>query len=159
MSTFKFTVAGRPVGKYEPRVPLISFGKDHWSTFAYLETVCVDHRGEPDKNRMRTDPKRHPGLVGSRIPNMTNTDTLGERYPTRLRWNERLGHCDHLEDHDDWDCVDDLEAIGLLEWKGTGINPVFKITPLGAEIAGQLRRHKALGKNFCEFTPRMPVDA
>lgn len=156
MARFMLSIATTTRVSLQPRVPLVSFGKDHWSTFAYVETRCVDHKGVLDNNHMRTDQERHPALVGPRIPNM---DGLGKRYPTRLRWNERLGRCDHLENHDDWDCVDDLEAVGLLEWKGTGINPMFKLTPLGAEIAGQLRRHKAMGKNFCEFTPRMPVEA
>lgn len=64
------------------------FGKDHWSTFAYIETRCVDHKGVPDRNHMRTDRDRHPALAG----NMALT--IQKKYPTLARGCE-------IPDHDD----------------------------------------------------------
>lgn len=128
-----------------PRPIAISlFGKDHWSTFGYVECRCVDHKGVPDKNHMRTDVDRHPGLIGPQIA------MLGEqkqKYPTRLRGGIELSN------HDDWDCVDDLEAAGLLETHGTGIQPWWKLTKLGRKIAAELRGHKAKGGSFGTFVP------
>jgi hypothetical protein len=55
--------------------------------------------------------------------------------------------------HDDIDCLDDLEEAGLLESIGTLINPCYKLTDKGFELAGQLRKHKSTGGNFSGFIP------
>lgn len=123
----------------ETHVPIEKFGKDHWSTFAYAETVCVDHRGVPDRRRMRCDTDRHPGLAPYPSPE------ISQKYPTRLKGGELLA------DHDDWDCIDDCEVAGLLEQLGSGIHPFWRLTDKGKEVAGQLRAHKADGKGFATF--------
>lgn len=119
-------------------VPVETFGKDHWSTFAYIETRCVDHGGEPDRDHMRTDPKLNPGLAG-------RGSLTGEKHPTRLKDGGTLA------DHDDWSCAEDLEAAGLLEWKGTGMFPIFRLSDKGKAIAARLRAHKSAGGNFADF--------
>ena len=68
-------------------IPMSKWGKDHWSTFAYLETLAVDGgKGGwaiPEKARMRTNKKRHPHLLGS---TGFSSDALnGSKYPTRLK--------------------------------------------------------------------------
>lgn len=128
-------------------VSIKNFGKDHWSTFAYIETRCMDYKGVPDREHMRTDPDRHPGLVGFRVAQAY--EGMHKKYPTRLKGGYELF------DHDDWDCVDDLEAAGLLEINGTGINPVYKLTDEGHEIIKQLRKFKSEGGNFADFVPKL----
>src|SRR5271154_4036156 len=89
----------------QPLATLENFGRDHWTTFLYIETCCVDHGGMPNKVRMRCDRRRHPWFV-----HMNPADGMREGgYPTRLRDGAEL------HDHDDWDCIDDLIAEGLLE--------------------------------------------
>lgn len=66
-----------------------------------------------------------------------------------------LGKDGELADHDDWDCVDDMELVGLLENIGTGTNPVFKLTALGRLVATQLRQHKMDKGTFRTFVPRI----
>jgi len=109
-------------------VPMALWGKDHWSTLAYLETRVVDQAGKPDLRHLRCDPRRHPGLGNGQD---------GGAYPTRLNDGTTREH------HDDWDCIDDMVAEGLVVWEGTGVNPVFRLTDLGWQVAGQLRRHTA----------------
>jgi hypothetical protein len=117
-------------------IPMSEWGKDHWSTLAYIETRIVDFKGVPDKRHMRCDNRLHPAFAH------LETD---KEYPTRLRGGvERHGH-------DDWSCIDDAIAEGLLEWHGTGVHPLFALTPKGLTVAGALRRHKASGGNFGEF--------
>ena len=89
------------------------FGKDHWSTFAYAETCCVDNQGFMELSRLRVNDSRHP--VGSGM-------VLG-----RSAWKPEYGTL--IKDgsipdptHDDFDCLDDLEEAGLLI-TGTLINP------------------------------------
>ena len=125
-------------------IPISKFGKDHWSTFAYIETRIVDYRGEPDKNHMRCDKDRHPAHV-----HMGTTDD--KKYPTRLKGGTEL------YDHDDWDCLDDLVEASLLaeppEW-GTGLYPVYELTQTGVQVAAQLRDHRANKGNYANFEPK-----
>ena len=103
------------------------FGRDHWSTLLYIETVCTDHRGNPDFRRMRCDPDRHAHLCGVYVPSR-------EKYPTRLADGSLLN------DHDDWDCADDLEAAGFIRIEGSGVHPVFKMTDVGNVRVMELRK-------------------
>lgn len=92
-----------------PPVDPARFGKDHWSTFAYIETRTVDHKGTIEHDHMRCDADRHPflALVGRRA--LVSTVALaGRKYPTFAKGGE-------IEDHDDYDCLDDLRAAGLLD--------------------------------------------
>lgn len=140
-------------------VPIELWGKDHWSTLAYLETRCVDHGGIIHLPQMRCDNARHPMLAHVR--------NLGpSKCPTRLADGV------DLENHDDWDCVFDMIEVGLLKMTGIPRNilviippgkrgpispslqspkPVVKLTDYGLEVSGKLRAHKAKGGNFAGF--------
>jgi hypothetical protein len=120
-------------------IPMEEFGKDHWATLAYLETRCVDHGGVLDNRHMRCDSSRHPQFAHSNITT---------KYPTRTKAGE-------VKNHDDWDCLDDCELLGLIENNGTNLHRVYRFTPLGHMIAGQLRQHKADGGNFHSFSPKI----
>lgn len=120
-------------------VPMSKWAKDHWSAFAYLETRVVDKRGIPDIEHMRCDRARHPGLA--------HRGSYGKIVGTKLKGGAIR------KDHDDWDCIDDIEAAGLIKIGGTGINPVWKLTKAGNEMAGRLRAHKGDGGRFAEFEP------
>ena len=123
-------------------VSIERFGKDHWSTFAYIATCVTGNGGVPHRDRMRTDQDRHPGLVGPRM----FISMLGNmKYPTRLAEGEEL------PDHDDWDCCEDLEEAGLLVSEGAGIEPVYGLTDLGWEVLKHLTAHKNSGGSFGTF--------
>ena len=162
-----------------PEIEMARWGKDHWTTFAYIETRAVECLAV-DADRMRTHPrlhlrcfqmKRHGGSFGD-----------GSRYPTRLKNGESVAP------HDDWSCVEDMIAEGLLETAphhsdGTGKKPkvnsrmdfgqrcalcdpltgrcdaTYKLTPKGFAVAHQLREHKASGGNFADFMPTLEIEA
>jgi hypothetical protein len=90
------------------RVPVGEFGKDHWSTFAYVETRTVDYDGQLSHDQMRCNPNRHPMLHAAKRRGMLFDRGVDKEYPTRL-----LGGIERY-DHDDYDCLDDLVAAGLL---------------------------------------------
>lgn len=121
-------------------VEIERFGKDHWSALAYVECCAVDNEGRSDNRRMRCDYTRHPGLFAAEY------FPADRKYPTILKGGEEL------PDHDDWDCLDDLEAAGFIEQHGTGLNLVVRFTDLGYEVVHALREHKAQGNNFAEFS-------
>jgi hypothetical protein len=125
-----------------PSVPVDRWGHDHWATFAFLECRAVDNGGVIDIDRMRCDIRVHPGLA-----NRSNRAYPNSHYPTLLK------HGAKLEKHDDWSCFEDLIAMGLCIWEGTGIHPVVKFTDKGCKLAGILRAHKSAGGQFKNFDP------
>lgn len=124
-------------------IPMSKWGKDHWSTLLYLETLAVDNSGlaKPDNRRMRTNEVRHPYLVGVGMM----VDSMGaSKYPTILKEGEAKGH-------DDWDCVDDAIEEELVEDVGTGLNRAYKFTKKGKKAMARLREFKQEGGNFKDF--------
>lgn len=120
-------------------IPMSKWGKDHWSTFLYLETRIVDHRGIPNRRHIQANKNRHPLLV--------SIGGDGSAFGIRLANGVTLAG----PDYDEWDCIDDMVEVGLLENEGTGMNPVFRLTELGEKVAGQLRAHKARQLSYNTF--------
>lgn len=124
--------------------PIGLWGKDHWSTYGYIGYIIVHARGIPQKERMRTDPDLHPGLLGA----TQARDNFGsKKYPTRLKGGIEV------EDHDDWSCVEDAVALGLIEWNGTGMHPMFAFTPAGWKLHEKLEKYVASQKPMMQFDP------
>lgn len=126
-------------------IPMELWSKDHWSTFAYIETRVVDHNGVPNRDHLRCNPKIHPGLG-----NGSNQIDRKPR-PTMLKDGTQI------HPHDDWSCIDDMVSAGYIEWNGTGMNPVFALTEKGWWCASALRQHMADGGQCAEF--ELPVRA
>ncbi len=119
------------------------FGKDHWSLLAYIECRCVDDRGALDKRHLRCNP------TGPHRIHAVNARLIGAQWePT---WGTRIKG-GQLDQHDDWCCLDDLEAAGYVEVVSTA-NGVVKLTKGGVAMAALLRAHKAAGGQFATFNP------
>lgn len=128
--------------KYEPSalsdyIPMSEWGKDHWSTLAYLETRAVDHSGLIDNRHMRCNPRLHRIFAHS-------GSFSGKEYPTRLKRSE-------LENHDDWSCVEDMVSAGLIEAWFSESRGKIKFTDYGQSVANLLRVHKMNGGSFSTF--------
>lgn len=126
---------------YAEGVPVSCWGKDHWSTLAFVAHWCAEHGAagfdiSQKRQQMRCDPKRH--LAQSHI-------AWKEDCPTILRQGLRL------PEHDDWDCLDDAEEAGLILLCGTGAFPVVFMTDTGLELAARLVAHKTRGGSFGDF--------
>ena len=151
-----------------PRISLSRWGRDHWSTLAYLETRAVDQGGVIKNAHMRTSVKRHP-LFAARGGLGSPTDS--GKYPTSYRDGE-------MPEHDDWDCLNDMVEAGLLSVKPANpelweipvgsrgpikyrrsiptkeLKVTVKLTELGQRVAGELRAYKQeKGSRFAEFVP------
>lgn len=125
-------------------IPMEKWGRDHWSTLAYLETRCVDYDGKVKNENLRCDSDLHPNFAHSLSMG------FGDRkYPTRLVDGTKV------ENHDDWSCIEDFIDAKLVIWKGTGLFPIFELTDLGWEIAGQIRRHLSKDHSFASFKPQV----
>jgi hypothetical protein len=104
-----------------------------------VDRQAVPGVGKIERSRMRVDIDRHP-LLSHPVRHCME----GCKYPTRLKDSVEL------EDHDDWDCLDDLEAAGLLEIRSL-VNGCVKLTDRGKDVAGKLRSHLAGGGRLAGF--------
>ena len=138
------------------RIGIEAFGKDHWALLGYVETLCVDGAlgvGTLDNRRVRCNPARHPLKVGPYSPG-----GWSPRSGTRLQgFADRCDPQLQLGEHDDWDCLDDLEAAGLVSTVNLA-NGWIKMTAAGIGRAAQIRAHKAGGGNFASFSVRDAIE-
>lgn len=140
-------------------VPVNLFGKDHWSTFAYVETVMVDKKCF----KVQADPRMRSGRRNFRVM-IDQSDGVpegihpfgytrifgtaeGHKYPTRLNDGSEI------EKHDDWDCLQDCAAAGFFTVQEIEPGVELHLSDLGHKVANQLREHKRKGGNFHGFVP------
>lgn len=132
-------------------IPMEDWGKDHWSTLAYIETREVDYKGLLDNKHMRCNPRLHRTFADKQ---MLASEILTKEYPTHLKNKEEV------HKHDDWSCIEDMMAEGLVELYWTTKYPTesfgsdvakIKLTENGLVVAAKLRAYKAKGGNFAAF--------
>ena len=117
-------------------IPTESWGKDHWSTLAYLEEIMVDGpcvvRLDP---HMRQKQDRHV-IFGptARDVDRLRSKVMGDGY------GSRLADGTVVPDHDDWDCVSDAMHAGFVVITGTAEQGTegLNITPEAIATAKQL---------------------
>jgi hypothetical protein len=122
--------------KQQGYVPMNKWGKDHWSMLGYLGTLAPD--GEDIfPPRIRQKRSRH----------------WKPEYGTRLHgyFDDKNNPALLLTDHDDWDCLHDMEAEGLVV-RPSGASTTFGFTPKGHEFVSALNRHKSEGGHFYNFS-------
>ncbi len=139
------------------------FGKDHWSLLAYIETLCVDSRvkgvGEIDKRRLRCNEKRHPvHAVNMNIANVRWKGDYGTRLSGFFRDSGTTNKKRQIRSHDDWDCLEDFERLGLIEIMSE-VNGFVRLTDKGLSLALRVREWKAKGGHFGTFKYAEPEGA
>lgn len=97
--------------------PMSLFGKDHWATFAQAEAAAFSNHGLLAHDQLRCNTRRHPVFMAAKTFRLTDMDA--SRFPTRLKDSAEPGPdgrygTTNLTDHDDYDCLGDLVAAGLL---------------------------------------------
>lgn len=133
--------------------PVHKFGKDHWSLLAYAECCCVDGHdgvGALDHARMRS--KHRSGLIAGWKPQYSTRLKGFFEYEHRANPEVAIAAGFMLRDHDDFDCLVDLESAGFLEIQSAD-NRFVKLKPAGVAAAAEIRRHKAGGAHFAAFEP------
>ena len=136
-------------------IPMDRWGKDHWTTLLYLETVCVDRHGKIEPEKMRTSRRnwRLAGMVHGQANIMPK-----DKYPTRLKpvqaERAKYDRVDLIGGHDDWECMHDMADLGLLTFKvedernsNYPLQVTVQMTPLGREKVAETReRREATGR-------------
>lgn len=130
------------------QIKISQFGKDHWDLLAHVEYRIMNHQGRLNLVHLRV---KNPALQ----QNMTGVNMWKPEYGSRLfgYWNKDGSVNPKLKilDHDDFDCLDDLENAGLIKSFGTGLHPAYKLTKEGVRVVGLLTLHKQEGKNYAAF--------
>ena len=121
--------------KREGYVPVDRFGKDHWSLLGYIGTCVVDGQ-ELDPRLMRRQ----------------GNQFWKPEYGSRLKgyFKDKSNKSLLLTDHDDWSCLHDLEAEGLIV-RPSAVSLVVGLTPKGQAFEAALREHKQADGNFAQF--------
>lgn len=133
-------------------IPVDRWGKDHWSVLAYFETLTVDRSGPISNARMRCNPRLHRNFAW-----MTpfSPHTADGEYPTRLKGGVEQSN------HDDWSCLEDMIAAGIVIGHFRQLNDAtfgnsqayIELTSTGRALAAALRAHKASGGTYADFEP------
>ncbi len=147
----------------EDYVPVDNFGKDHWTTLAYAETVMVDCGGfqvgcdaRMRQGRRHYRVMREMCMNPKRISGRSSAATVMD-----LKYSTVLKDGTMVQGHDDWHCVQDMANAGWLHVDGyasaDAVEPgaILHLTALGRTVADQLRAHKAAGGTFASFTPQV----
>lgn len=140
-------------------IPVEYWGKDHYSTLAYVETIMVDCAAGFEVGldpRMRANRRNFRVLLeGRRSPRRPSSTswkmarTMDPKHTSFLK----LGATS--EDHDDWSCLQDMAAAGLFTDKADCVEPgnMLHLSDLGKRFVTELREFKASGGSFGQFAP------
>lgn len=132
-------------------IPVEQWGKDHWSLLAYIEYRAVNHKGVLDKRHLRIKNPMVANATDSPFPAPKWKPEWGTKLRGYFLPNGEKNQSKVLENHDDLDCIEDMEAAGLVENLGTGLHPASKLTTKGQKFAAALSKHKQEGSTFAQF--------
>ena len=126
------------------RIAPEKWGRDHWGLLAFCECRAVDNKGELDRDKLRCNETTHAIMEGA-------TQHM-YRMTWKPEWGTVLQDGTLLEKHDDWDCLDDLEAAGLLKIESLATCTI-SMTELGVLVAHAARTHRAQHHQYRDFGP------
>jgi hypothetical protein len=130
------------------------WGKDHWSTLAYIETVMVECGGFQVgyDYRMKTN-RRHSRVMQECPFPKRPTRSIGRGVVMKPENATKLSDGQIVEDHDDWCCVQDMADYGFFNLQPDDIDPgvTLLFSPYGQNVALELRKHKLNGGSFGDF--------
>lgn len=153
------TAPDEAAGRHHASDDLISvryWGKDHFSTLAYIETVMVDCGGfqvgaDP---RMRSNRRNYRVMIeGCRKPRRPRDASADMCQVMEPRHTSFLRHGATSENHDDWCCIQDMAYAGFFTVFAEDIEPgvVLHFSDLGRAAATALREFKSVGGSFSTF--------
>lgn len=137
-------------------VPMNKWGKDHWSTLAYVETVMVDCNGfQVGRDAHMKSNRRHFRIMAEDCPNPKRTKNSSSLAICMLpQYATILNDQQQVPNHDDWCCVQDMAAEGLFTVDVSGVEPgvVLHLSDYGHTVVSALRKHRADGGKFSNFS-------
>ena len=142
-------------------IPLEFWGKHHWSTLAYVDSVMTDCAGF----EVGADARMKSNRRNFRV--MLELNPLPKRAGRRLVGGcvMRPQHTSVLKEatsqnHDDWCCIQDMAAEGLFRLiREDHVEPgaILCWSDRGQVLANALRAHKQAAGSFADFNPKVSV--
>jgi hypothetical protein len=162
-------VAERPTQTFtaDDYIPASHWGKDHWTTLAYVDAVMTDMAGfqvgaDP---RMRSN-RRNFRVMHAECPRPKRATNGGHAAMGAIAADLSMGSClkdgSVVQNHDDWSCVQDMAEAGLFTVGPDDVEPreILHFSAKGRAWANELRQHKQAGGAFAGFSaeelPEMP---
>lgn len=118
-------------------IPVDLFGVFHWMMLFRVEGWAVMNNGEIEKDRMRTNYNKRPPAPKNKQWDKANSTVLN---------NGEL-----VEDHDDWDCLQDLIDNGFVQIETWKNKEFVKLTEYGFETFVKLRKFRQNGNRVYSF--------
>jgi hypothetical protein len=143
-------------------IPMAYWGKDHWTTLAYAETVIVDCGGF----QVGADAHMRAGRRNYRVmaqecahPKRTGKSTSSLAVVMELAYSTKLNDGQVLSGHDDWSCIQDMAAEGLFAQGPDAVEPgvVLTLSAKGNLVANALREFKRNKGAFVNFRGLEPA--
>lgn len=144
-------------------VPPSLWGKDHWSTLAYVDTVMTDTGGgfEVGADAMMRSCRRHLRVMVEENPSPKRVSRVHPSLCRAMSTDDgsRLSDGTTARGHDDWHCLGDMAEAGYFREGACDVKPgeVLRLSPLGRRVVNALREHKSEGGVFHTFVE--PDDA
>lgn len=138
-------------------IPMVLWGKDHWTTLTYMETVMVECGGF----QVGLDPRMRSHRVHYRVmyqkcrrPKRPSPQYAG--VVMRPEHSTILNDGQQVPNHDDWCCIQDIAHEGLLTIPVDHIQPKIELhlSEKGQVIVAKLRQHLMAGGSFGNFIYR-----
>ncbi|KWU17954.1 hypothetical protein [Burkholderia cenocepacia] len=156
-------VAERSTFTADDFIPASHWGKDHWSTLAYIDTVMTDVAGFQvgSDARMRSN-RRNFRVMTAECPRPRRATHRSAEVVMDLEHGSRLRDGFVVKNHDDWGCVQDMAEAGLFTVGPADVQPkeTLHLSRKGQHWVAELRKHKQAGGSFSEFSadhlPEMP---
>ena len=108
-------------------------GRDQRSLLLYVEDRCVNNQGVLDLLNLRVNEKNYPLL---------KVDDGHGFEPWDGSNGTRLDNGKTMKEHDDINCLDELDGLGLVEIMSLA-NGFVRMTEKGHKVAAELRKRRA----------------
>lgn len=139
-------------------VDVRDFSKDHWSLFGYIESRVHSHQvapatGELNRDNLRINENGDYPILANNFGGYYSRqwkEEYGSRLVGYFLENNKFDTSKRLDQHDDINCLNDLENAGLIEVISL-VNLFVKLTKRGQSVASELRAWKNSGKMYYNF--------
>lgn len=137
-------------------IPMSYWGKDHWSTLAYAESVMVECGGFQVGADARMKSNRRNFRVMAQEcarPKRPGKPTSSIAMVMQPEHSTKLNDGQVVDNHDDWSCLQDMAAAGLFIQNATGVQPgvTLALSEKGNAVANALREFKRNKGQFAQF--------
>jgi hypothetical protein len=134
-------------------IPMEFWGKGHWSILAYIEAVMVECAGfQVGFDPRMTQNRRNFRVMQEMCPRPKRTSTPHGGVAMDDKWSTLLNNSQRVIGHDDWCCIQDIAAEGLLSATSFEPKDTLHLSEKGKDLAAKLRVHKQEGGMYATFT-------